>query len=352
MHGLLRFSGMQICSLLLLLIFIISCNGHDKTPLPKDSASEPQQIPARQAGMNTAVGDPSFVKAKDTISTHGPRSITRNILQDRNGNYWFATWEGIISYDGKRFTNVTLKEGLRHFHVFSVLEDETGTLWFGMIGGGVYRYDGTSFTLFTMTEGLANNIVTCMLEDMSGNIWFGTRAGASRFDGKTFTNFTTQDGLRSNAINSMVQDKFGKIWFGTMNGVNHYDGQSFTHFTNEKGLPFYSVNSIIEDKTGNIWIGSQDGLCRYDGKSLAILSTNATNYIFEDKTGNLWLSGGKINVNSPDMTLSRYDGKSFTRIKSDNQIFGITGDKTGNIWFGTVNGACRYNGKSFTCFLE
>ena len=86
--------------------------------------------------MLNNVGDPNFVVAPDIVSTQGPSNITRNILQDRNGNYWFASWEGIVRYDGKLFTYVTLKEGLRRFHVFSVLEDQTGNLWFGMIRGG------------------------------------------------------------------------------------------------------------------------------------------------------------------------------------------------------------------------
>ena len=85
---------------------------------------------------------------------------------------------------------------------------------------------------------------------------------------------------------------------------------------------------------------------------------NLTSNIYEDKTGNLWLSEGM--VNSSDMTLSRYDGKSFTKITEDKQVFGIIQDKSGNFWFGTANGVCRYDpsaslrtgGTSFTKFNE
>jgi ligand-binding sensor domain-containing protein len=84
------------------------------------------------------------VETKDTASAHGPKSITRNILQDLNGHYWLATWEGLIRYNGKQYTNFTLKAGLKKYHVFAIAEQRNGTLWFGMIGGGVYRYDGQS----------------------------------------------------------------------------------------------------------------------------------------------------------------------------------------------------------------
>jgi len=68
----------------------------------------------------------------------------------------------------------------------------------------------------------------------------------------------------------------------------------------------------------------------------------------KDKAGILWLSEGEMS--GSHMTLSRYDGRSFTRIKSDNQIFGISEDSAGNIWFGTANGVYRYDGKSVTGF--
>jgi ligand-binding sensor domain-containing protein len=52
--------------------------------------------------------DPYFVESSDTISIYGPDHITRDVVQDKNGNYWFATWLGIIQYDGTHFTNYTL----------------------------------------------------------------------------------------------------------------------------------------------------------------------------------------------------------------------------------------------------
>jgi len=356
--------------LLLLLIFITSCIGQDKT---KDSINEPKTIPGWQQKIAPA-DDPYFVETKDTISTQGPHNITRNILQDKRGTLWFATWEGVMSYDGKLFTNVTLKEGLKKFHVFSLLEDKNGNLWFGTIRGGVYRFNPSSggFTLFTTTDGLADNIVLCMQDDTAGNIWFGTDNGVSRYDGKTFTNFTVQDGLSGNSVNSIALDKTGKLWFGTRGGVSCYEAKSlaagqagFTNFTDKVLKTFHNVRSVIEDKTGNIWIGSEDGLYRYNPGSgeLANLTRNFTGYIFEDKTGNIWLS--ENDVNGRGMNLSRYDQASggFTSIleKNDfsgstggNQIFGICEDKTGNIWFGTVNGVSRYDPASgrFTDFTE
>jgi len=246
---------------------------------------------------------------------------------------------------------------LIHFHFFSLNETKTGDLWFGSIGGGAYRYDGKSFTLFTTLDGLAGNTVMCMLEDVKGNILFGTERGLSCYDGKIFTNYTTNDGLENNHVNSMIQDKNEKFWFGTQDGISCYDPKSllwtnkgfFTSFKNTNGSSFYNIRSMAEDKSGNIWIGSEEGLARYDGKSIDIYSTNFTGYIFVDKKQNVWVSEGAPG----GMSLSKYDGTSFVKIlTNDNQVFGITEDVGGNIWFGTVVGISCYNGKTFNDFKK
>ncbi len=354
---------LQIYSVSLLIVFSTSCKGQNKTGPPKESLS--------QTTINLIDNDPYFVETNTITTSYGPSSITRNIIQDRNGSIWFATWEGIIRYDGKSFTNFTNKEGLRRFHVFSVLEDKSGNIWFGTIGAGVYRYDGKSFTNFTTKEGLVHDSIGCIYEDKNGNIWFGTQGGASCYDGKNlptgqpnFRNFTTNEGLTDNDINSIIEDKAGKLWFGTRGDACYYDaspagrqGKTFTKFTNKEGVAFVNVRSIIEDKEGNIWLGGNDGLWRYDGSSLPTgqagftnFTTNFVGYIYEDKKGNIWTSSA-ANGNPHKWVLSRYDKKYLPYEKAtvtqitiqEDMFFGILEDKEGGIWFGTLNGVCRYD---------
>lgn len=340
----------QICPLFFLLAFVY---------LNKVSG----QI--TQSELETAVKsgiDPYFVESRDTFSTHGPQCIVRNVLQDRKGNYWFATWHGIMGYDGKVFTNYTLKNDLIHFHVFSCYEDKKGNLWFGTARGGVYCYNGKSFKLFTTKDGLADNTVMSFAEDNAGNIWLGTEKGASCYDGKRFTNFTTINGLSDNYVNAVIQDKTGKLWFGTSSGINCYDGKAFTQFIDKNGQPFQQVASLLEDKDGKIWIGSGkgNGLCYYDGKSVSdYLIPNFVMYMCQDKKGNLWLAHNTWPQNQGrNFILYRYDGKTFTNMieqrtpLSNPAIFGIIEDKSGNIWFGSAEGVYRYDGRTCTNFRK
>lgn len=346
----------SICTLLLVLIVSISYSQPPKT-------------------------DRYFIETTDTISKVAPISITRNILKNKRGNIWMMSFQGILKYDGKVFTNYTLKENLIHFHMLSVMEDKICNLWFGSVGGGFYKYDGKSFTLFTTKGGLPDDIINCFMEDRTGNIWIGTDSGVSRYDtsaayspsikaGVTtlsglalttkrgFTNYTTANGLCGDRVNSIIQDKSGKIWIATRSGVSCYNGTSFTDFKNEEGMPFKNVRCIKEDKKGKIWIGGEDGLYCYDssptGKGmLTKLMTNFISYVFQDRAGNIWLSA----VEEKGMAMYKYDMKSFTKILeknegSDSQIFEITEDKTGNIWFGRFGGVGSYDGKAVNYFTE
>jgi ligand-binding sensor domain-containing protein len=190
----------QIYTLFLLFVCCISGKGQDKNNLP------------------TAAGKS---ESKEVIASHGPTTIVRTIKQDRKGNIWIASWEGVFRYDGKSFTNVT--SGVSSARFFSVLEDSKGNFWFSSVGSGVYYYDGKNFRNFTTKDGLAHNDVIDIYEDKTGNIWFGTEAGVNRYDGKSFQTLRMNEGLNNNDINSIVEDRTGKFWIGARGHAFVYD---------------------------------------------------------------------------------------------------------------------------------
>lgn len=79
--------------------FLTSCKGQKKTDPPKGNTQQ-----ATQSIINPSDIDPYFTETQAITSAYGPSSITRNIIQDRKGNFWLATWEGIVRYDGNSLT--------------------------------------------------------------------------------------------------------------------------------------------------------------------------------------------------------------------------------------------------------
>ena len=104
-------------------------------------------------------------------------------------------------------------------YVFSIIAAADGSIWAGTWGGGVSRWDGKAWTNLTVKDGLAGNIVYSLAQDREGVMWFGTNRGVSRWDGKTFKNFREAQGLLNDNVYSLAVGPDGDVWVGTKKGV-------------------------------------------------------------------------------------------------------------------------------------
>ena len=244
--------------------------------------------------------------------------IAWSLLEDKAGNIWIGTMQrGVYCYDGKSLTNFLnpadppSRSGARQQAIRYMLQDKNGNIWFcSWNGGGAWRYDGKTFTnyipsaayylsneddrsphhtteqntapymakpftSYMPTDCIHDDMIFFVTEDKTGNLWFATRRhGACRYDGHAFTSFREKEGFVSKGIYAILQDKKGNIWFGTENrGIWCYDGHSFKNFATRDGLVNNSVFSILEDKRGYLWFGTRGfGLSCYDGKSFTTFS--------------------------------------------------------------------------------
>ncbi|MBX3163362.1 MAG: hypothetical protein KF900_02685 [Bacteroidetes bacterium] len=264
-----------------------------------------------------------------------------SIMEDKEGNLWFGTTNGVSVYNGASFTNYPFSAirgnspaiGFEtnapngYTEVWSMLQDNKGKIWLGTTNG-VYCYNGTTFTniltLGTLTSPLKSDVpsiraVPAIIEDKEGNIWFTSWfEGLCRFDGRFISSFK-KEGLTNN--DELLQGSNGDIWIGNRgNGVSRYNGKNFERlFTN------MLMTDIKEDGKGNIWFAtfdrknnSGDIICYNPSTNETIsqfavkekIGGNSISSIAIDKTGNVWFGTNK-------MTLSKYDGKTFTNFLSE-----------------------------------
>lgn len=354
--------------ILLLSGFIISCSGQSETGFAKVDF-ETKRIAAGQTKTIASGFKPFAIEIQSKITPYGPKTEVRCALQDKIGNLWFCTWEGIYRYDGKYFTVFTEKNvdpfsgGVSVLNrVYSILEDRAGNIWFGT-EDGVYRYDGKTFTGFPIPDAdigdvnwinMSTKSIISLYQDKKGNLWFGSNGGgAYRYDGTLLTNFTIEGDYRNNLIQGILEDNEGNLWFASRGGgPRRYDDKSITAFV-AKEIPYNHLSNIYKDKKGDLWFGTVNaGVVRYDGKSFSRLNNkegNVRGVFMEDSKGKLWLA-------TLDGVCS-YDGKTFTDFSAkeglcNNSVWTILEDRSGNLWFGTKGGICRYDGKSFTDFTE
>lgn len=238
------------------------------------------------------------------------------------------------------------------------LQDSDGNLWFSTGGEGVYRYDGESFTNFTTQDGLCSNDVGKMIQDREGNILMGTSSGICKYDGKGFSKYFETDTLNELKMMSLFEDRDGNLWFGAMaRGLYRYDGTSVKNFLNHGdhafnlGSDYQLILDILQDKSGKLWFSSWNGggVWSYDGSTFKNFLPSK-NYYQSNEDGRS-IGGPQQGADGSVDQTPTYPSSQDNL--TDDMIYSITEDKTGNLWFGTRrHGACRYDGKTFTSFRE
>src|SRR5262245_20893648 len=71
---------------------------------------------------------------------HGlPNNFVYSVIQARDGYLWFTTLDGLVRYDGVRFTifNTSNIKNLPSNRLTDLFEDRAGALWIGTEGDGL-----------------------------------------------------------------------------------------------------------------------------------------------------------------------------------------------------------------------
>lgn len=365
-----------IYSLLLVLIFLTSCNGQTKTLPQTNSLSELKASLTGQPKLSRTQGSNEYENVKCGI-------------QDKLGNIWLGTTsEGVYRFDGKLFTQFTMKDGLSSNSIWSILEDKNGTIWFGT-SNGICRTDSnkiisvpiSSFIRPVITDNSyytdwsTKNTVWSIFQDKSGKIWFGTGDGVYYYDGATFTrllandNVINKDSLKLKIVADILEDKNGNIWFASgmhpgYEGFCRYDGKIIESFKpKNEGW----IRNVVESKNGNLLLATRHyGVWTYDGKSFTDynqpkdLVKGSLNAILEDRAGNLWVASDYGNEMGDTLgglwystiSASNPSEKEFIKI-FNKEVYFILEDRDNNIWFSSRNmGLFRYDRKTLTKFSE
>jgi ligand-binding sensor domain-containing protein len=163
--------------------------------------------------------------------------------------------QGFYINDGTGFVQIydaTFK------NVNAIEEDKSGNLWLGT-DNGLLKYDGKSFSLLTTANGLPSNNVISLFCDSRSRLWVGTNGGKSVSwidSGNKIYQVYLFNGSAGTYARDIYEDRRGDIWFATWwDGLIDYDGVVPHAYKTYNGFPENDVNAAGEDKNGNMWFG-------------------------------------------------------------------------------------------------
>jgi ligand-binding sensor domain-containing protein/signal transduction histidine kinase len=156
----------------------------------------------------------------------------------------------------------TEANGLAQNSAYAVYESRDGSVWAGMLNGGVSKFQNGRFTTYTMTNGLASNTVSSVLETRDGAMWFATPGGLSSFSNGQWRTYTTKEGLPSLEVNCLFEDSSGTLWSGTSAGLAFFASSRFQIPHESPEVLRKQIVGMAEDKSGRFWIATSDHVLR------------------------------------------------------------------------------------------
>jgi signal transduction histidine kinase len=134
-----------------------------------------------------------------------PSDVIKAVTEDSLGFIWIATDDGLVKYDGLRFS--TYKDAVPGQYVKGFLHTKSGKLVaFGDLSAVeiVNLVDTVVFKPFLRGERFVNDSTLffpkSIYEDKSGNVWFGEPKSVSKFDGQKLTRYDLGEANRSNVF--------------------------------------------------------------------------------------------------------------------------------------------------------
>jgi ligand-binding sensor domain-containing protein len=272
-----------------------------------------------------------------------PGNACIKIFQDSEGYLWIGSFDGLVRFDGTRFTTYNKRnllisnyalaitgddtnnlwvgtdhgiihfmkdvvtdlsdDSIHNFHVESLfLDKQNNKLWIGARNAGLFTLDLITHQYSLMDGPGTDDIVNDIYKDQKGNLWVATeKNGLMQYtESKKWIRYGVPDGLLSTEIKSLHEDRDHVFYVGTTSGLFiQRPGEKFAEQPNFKST---RINKVISDSLGNVWVGTVNGL------------------YLQSKTDKKW------------HTLTRDDGLS------NNDIRDIYFDREGSIWLGTYRG--------------
>ncbi len=310
----------------------------------------------------------------DSSSISGNR--IERFYQDEAGNIWIGTFNnGLNMFNpaDQSFTRIMPDPDNSYTgRVRAIFEDRKGNFFVGT-RIGLYMKKGDDFILYANTDHnfstLSQNSLLCSYIDRTGTLWLGTFAGGVNFTDllrKEFINYRAGANdnhfLSSPNVYSFTEDINGNLWIGTDNGLNYLDRETntFTYYFNDETDPYSisynDIKAMTVDIKGNLWIGTNRGGLDYydfetgrflhynhDPDNINSLSWDKIYGLLNDKDNNLWIITNENIDNqqsSIDILLAGQD--KFIHLK-EKAYFGITQNKDGNIYIGSIGGIWEFD---------
>lgn len=330
---------------------------------PQDRAAQapPRELPAR-----------SWVYESWTVKDGLPVNSINSIIQDRTGYIWASTFDGLVRFDGVRFTvfNSANSEALPSNRIVQLKEGRDGELWMASEQGHILRFRAGRFTHFAYPAGKSSEGLVSLFVDSAGAAWVGAPNGLWTVRRDTLVQVGA--GILDGRVSAIVQRRDGRLWVGTDHaGLYRVDRDGrVAHVATAPALESDFITRMFEDASGTLWIAGvralwswRDRLVQVRGPRLPfhvefITQLPSTGAVFAVAPAGIFRVEGDTAVPVPlssrslghrmwtdatalwtvDSTDVFRDGRRVFTLPARRQVSASLFDREGSLWLGTDAG--------------
>jgi signal transduction histidine kinase/ligand-binding sensor domain-containing protein len=228
------------------------------------------------------------------------------LFLDHENALWIGTEDqGIYRLNGDKVDRFSSADGLSSDTVTGFYEDREGNIWIAT-SEGVDCFRNVRVTTFSTRQGLSANLVDSVLAARDGTIWIGNHGALGFLRGDRLSSIQLPNGLLRQQVTSMLEDHAGRLWVGIEDRLYVYENGRFDPIRRSNTSAIGTVIAITEDRDNNIWarvLGSRAKLLRIQGREvreeLSAPRMPAASSLAADPHDGIWLGLG-------DGDLARY----------------------------------------------
>ena len=272
------------------------------------------------------------------------------MLRDRNGGLWIGTQDrGLLHVHQGRTDRFGPLDGLTGDYVENLFEDREGNIWVAT-NDGLDLFRDYAVHPISAQQGLPDGRAS-VLAAKDGSVWIGSSHGLARLNNGQFRFYPLPGAQGANVgarprLQSLAQDNRGRIWAFT--------DREAACLANERFIPVIPrpgevVFSSAADGAGNLWVSDQDqGLLRWRGESVVeripwakLGRKDVATALFPDPVqGGLWLGflGGGVAYFKDGQVRASYAGADGL---GAGRVSGLQLDRDATLWAATEGGLSR-----------
>lgn len=202
-----------------------------------------------------------------------------------DGRIALATYFGLCIYDGTKFEEHSVEQGLSSNIVLSLFLDEDETLWLSMASGGLCTYKDGEVQHFSADSEIGSSTIFHLFKDNDGIIWGGFSGGFFKIRNGEFE-VCDLTGMFPHVNIFHVWNDGTNLWLSTNAGLFQVPKQSISSKTDFSNIPYHSYLKTDGLPSNNV---------------TALSAAHATNESF-------WVpfSGGVVEIEPERTLLQRY----------------------------------------------